>query len=155
MRPLLPLLRGATALTALPLDDAARAAAGLPPAGRAGRIARGLLPLLPWAVGGTAAMITGDAAAYTPLFASASQRLCEAYQFGKGVIYVLAGIGVLIFGAFAMLGRFDFGKFFALAGGIFLAGSAEQLISLLGGYAGGCGMTFGTGGEGIGAPAGI
>jgi type IV secretory pathway VirB2 component (pilin) len=154
MRPLLLLLRGAAALTALPLDDAARAAAGLPPAGRAGRLTRSLLPLLPWAVGAAAAMATGEASAQA-LFGSASQRLCEAYQFGKGIIYVLAGIGVLILGAFAMLGRFDFGRFFAVAGGIFLAGSAEQLISLLGGYTAGCGMTFGTGGEGIGAPAGI
>jgi type IV secretory pathway VirB2 component (pilin) len=140
-------------LAALPLDDAARAAAGLPPAGRAGRIARGLLPLLPWAAGGTAAMIAGDAAAYTPLFDSAYRRICEAYRFGKGVIYVLAGIGVLIFGAFAMLGRFDFGRFFALAGGIFIASSAEQLIALLGGYTSGCGATF-MGGEGIEPPAG-
>jgi hypothetical protein len=149
MRPLPLLLRGAMALTALPLDDAARVAAGLPAAGRVERLMRGLLPLLPWGVGGAVAMATGEASAEA-LFGSASQRLCEAYQFGKGIIYVVAGIGVLILGAFAMLGRFDFSKFFAVAGGIFLAGSAEQLIGMLGGSASGCGGSAG----GIEIPAG-
>jgi type IV secretory pathway VirB2 component (pilin) len=153
MRPLPLLLRGATALTALPLDDDARAAAGLPAAGRAERLVRGLLPLLPWAVGGATAMATGEASAQA-LFGSAAQRLCEAYRFGKGIIYAVAGIGVLILGAFAMLGRFDFGKFFAVAGGIFLAGSAEQLIGMLGGSAGGCGGGAGGGAGGVGIPAG-
>jgi len=146
------LLRGAIALTALPLDDHVRAQAGLPVAGRGVRLVRGLLPMLPWAVGSAVAMATGDAFAQA-LFGSAAQRLCEAYRFGKGIIYVVAGIGVLILGAFAMLGRFDFAKFFAVAGGIFLAGSAEQLIGLLGGSAGGCGGGI-AGGGGVGAPAG-
>jgi len=149
MAPLSLLLRGATALAALPLGDHARAQAGLPAAGRAARLARGLLP---WVVGGAVAMATGEASAQA-LFGSAAQRLCEAYQFGKGIIYAVAGIGVLILGAFAMLGRFDFAKFFAVAGGIFLAGSAEQLIGMLGGSAGGCGGGM-AGGGGIGAPAG-
>lgn len=152
MAPLSPLLRGATALAALPLDDESRTRAGLPVAGRAGCLARGLLPLLPWAVGGAVAMATGEASAQA-LFGSAAQRLCEAYQFGKGIIYAVAGIGVLILGAFAMLGRFDFGKFFAIAGGIFLAGAAEQLIGMLGGSAGSCGGGA-LGGGGIPAPAG-
>jgi len=152
MAPLPLLLRGATILAALPLDDQARAQASLPPAGIATRLAQGLLPLLPWTIGSAVAIATGEASAQA-LFGSAAQRLCEAYQFGKGIIYVVAGIGILILGAFAMLGRFDFAKFFAVAGGIFLAGSAEQLIGMLGGSSGGCGggMTWG---GGIGPPAG-
>ena len=146
-------LHGATALAALPLDDKTRVLTGLPAAGRAGRLVRRLLPLLPWAVGGAVGMATGEVSAQA-LFGSAAQRLCEAYQFGKGIIYAVAGIGVLILGAFAMLGRFDFGKFFAVAGGIFLAGSAEQLIGMLGGSVSGCGGGVGGGAGGIGPPAG-
>jgi len=98
-------------------------------------------------------MTAGEASAQA-LFSSAAQRLCAAYQFGKGVIYIVAGIGILILGAFAMLGRFDFGKFFAVAGGIFLAASAEQLIGLLGGSAGGCSGSGVVHTGGIGIPAG-
>lgn len=117
------------------------------------RILCNLWPLLPWIIGGALGLTTGDAAAQA-LFESATQRLCEAYRFGKGVIYAIAGIGILILGAFAMLGRFDFARFFAVAGGIFLASSAEQIISMLGGSAVGCTRGIGGGGGGIGPPAG-
>ena len=152
MAPLPLLLCGATALAALLLNAQARAQASLTPAGPVTRLAQGLLPLLPWTIGSAVAMTTGEASAQA-LFGSAAQRLCEVYQFGKGIIYTVAGIGILILGAFAMLGRFDFAKFFAVAGGIFLAGSAEQLIGMLGGSSSGCGGGMSWGG-GIGPPAG-
>jgi hypothetical protein len=80
------------------------------------------------------------------LFGRASSVINEAYRFGVNIIYVVGGIGLLVMAVFAFVGRFKWGHFFALAGGLFLVAATDLLIQYLTG-----GSVSGTGATGFGA----
>lgn len=80
------------------------------------------------------------------LFGRASSVVNEAYRFGINIIYVVGGIGLLVMAVFAFVGRFKWGHFFALAGGLFLVAATDLLIQYLTG-----GSVAGTGATGFGA----
>lgn len=80
------------------------------------------------------------------LFGRAGNIINEAYRFGVNIIYVVGGIGLLVMAVFAFIGRFKWGHFFALAGGLFLVAATDLLIQYLTG-----GSVAGTGATGFGA----
>jgi len=80
------------------------------------------------------------------LFGRAGGIINEAYRFGVNIIYVVGGIGLLVMAVFAFVGRFKWGHFFALAGGLFLVAATDLLIQYLTG-----GSVAGTGATGFGA----
>lgn len=80
------------------------------------------------------------------LFGRAGGIINEAYRFGVNIIYVIGGIGLLVMAVFAFIGRFKWGHFFALAGGLFLVAATDLLIQYLTG-----GSVAGTGATGFGA----
>lgn len=80
------------------------------------------------------------------LFGRAGNIINEAYRFGVNIIYVVGGIGLLVMAVFAFVGRFKWGHFFALAGGLFLVAATDLLIQYLTG-----GSVAGTGATGFGA----
>jgi len=80
------------------------------------------------------------------LFGRAGGIINEAYRFGVNIIYVVGGIGLLVMAVFAFVGRFKWGHFFALAGGLFLVAATDLLIQYLtGGSVAGTGATTGFG----------
>jgi hypothetical protein len=80
------------------------------------------------------------------LFGRASGLINQAYSFGVSVIYVVGGIGLLVMAVFAFVGRFKWGHFFALAGGLFLVAATDLLINYLsGGQVAGTGARTGLG----------
>jgi hypothetical protein len=80
------------------------------------------------------------------LFGRASGLINRAYSFGVSVIYVVGGIGLLVMAVFAFVGRFKWGHFFALAGGLFLVAATDLLINYLsGGQVAGTGARTGLG----------
>ncbi len=85
-----------------------------------------------------ACVLMPNTASAQGIFDPVSSKLCSAYQWGRSIIFTVAGLGILILAIFAFLGRFDFRRFFAICGGVFLASSAEQLVSFLGGASGSC-----------------
>jgi hypothetical protein len=84
------------------------------------------------------------------LFGRAGGLVNRAYAFGVSVIYVVGGIGLLVMAVFAFVGRFKWGHFFALAGGLFLVAATDLLINYLSG-----GQIAGTGATTTGLGAGL
>ncbi len=67
------------------------------------------------------------------LLNAGSNIVHQVYSAGVSIIYVIGGIGILVMASFAFLGRFKWGHFFSLAGGLFLVAATDQLISFLSG----------------------
>jgi hypothetical protein len=99
-----------------------------------------ILPALALAILMTFAAGLDAFAAGGDLFGRASGLINRAYSFGVSVIYVIGGIGLLVMAVFAFVGRFKWGHFFALAGGLFLVAATDLLINYLSG-----GQVAGTG----------
>lgn len=84
-----------------------------------------------------AAFLLSPMMAHADFLAEGQQRIEDIWDIMRSTIYVVAAIGLGILGIFAFFGRFKWGHFFALAGGVFLVAVADQLIEWLGGDASG------------------
>lgn len=80
-----------------------------------------------------AAFLLSPMVAQADFLAEGQARVEEIWDVMRSTIYVVAAIGLGVLGVFAFFGRFKWGHFFALAGGVFLVAVADQLISWLGG----------------------
>ncbi len=72
-------------------------------------------------------------AADEQILSDAVEKIKAVWTNLRQVIYIIGGIGLVVMAIFAFFGRFKWGHFLALAGGLFLVASADALIRFLGG----------------------
>lgn len=78
-------------------------------------------------------MVPGTALAAGDILGDAVDKVNKVWESLRQVIYILGGIGLVVMAIFAFFGRFKWGHFLALCGGLFLVAGADALISFLGG----------------------
>ncbi len=69
-------------------------------------------------------------------FASAQEKVSDAWTEGKKIVYIIGGVGALALGVLAFFGRFKWATFFALVGGIFMIAIFAEILTYLGGEGG-------------------
>ena len=69
--------------------------------------------------------------ANTRFLTDAETKIQTIYDAVRKVLYYVGGLGLIVLAIFAFFGKFKWTHFFALAGGLFLIGIADQLIRWL------------------------
>ena len=75
--------------------------------------------------------------AFANILTEAENKLQSVWDTFRKVIYVLAAIGLGVGAIAAFFGKWKWGHFLALAGGVFLVAFFDQLVQFLGGSSSG------------------
>ncbi len=65
-------------------------------------------------------------------FKTLCDRVDTAWNTGRKIVYIMGGIGALSLGVLAFFGRFQWSRFFALLGGLFIIAIFDQILSFTG-----------------------
>ena len=60
------------------------------------------------------------------------ERIGTAWVEGRKIVYIIAGVATLSLGVMAFFGRFSWGKFFAMLGGLFIISFFTEVLKFAG-----------------------
>lgn len=67
----------------------------------------------------------------TTWLSKSQAKVNAVYTYARSTVFLGGGLGIIVLAVLAFFGRFQWGRFFALAGGIVLVGVTTELISFL------------------------
>jgi hypothetical protein len=73
----------------------------------------------------------GAGASKSELFTQTDKMVDNAFTQGEKIVYGVGGLGAIALGALAFFGRFQWGWFFGLIGGLALIASISLIISYI------------------------